>query len=77
MPLQFFQCLGCTGAFEVVGRGDQKQCRIFEFSRDQAAVGQVAKADGEIKPFRDQIDIAIGDIQFHPDLRELLGKARQ
>ncbi|MNM97624.1 hypothetical protein D3C81_1101340 [compost metagenome] len=77
MLLQVVQRLRRTAALQVVRRGHQQQRGVFQLSRYQPAVRQLAQADGQVEAFGHQVHVAVGDVQFHLHLRVLLRKARQ
>lgn len=65
MALQLLQRLRFPSSMQVVRGGDQKQCRVFQLSPHKPAVRQLSQTDRQIEPLRDQVNIAIGDVQFN------------
>ncbi len=65
MALQLFQRLRLSSPMQVVRRGDQKQCRVFQLTRHKSTVRQLSQTDRQIKPLCDQVNIAISNVQLH------------
>ncbi len=59
MVCQFAYGLRFSHGLEIFWRCDDAQARFFKFAHGQAAVAELAEANSDIEPFREEIYIAL------------------
>lgn len=66
-----------AGLRQVAGPSHEAECLIRQFACHEPAFGEFAEPDREVEAFGDQVDAAVGDVQFHPYLRVAAREPRQ